>query len=87
VADVVQETLAYFSSSSPVSITGAFREGDIRHNCADVEKLQATLGFAPRKKFEDGLREFLDWARDQRNDNRDYEQSLAEMRKTRMMHG
>lgn len=87
VADVVKHIVAYFSSSSEVTVTGAFREGDIRHNCANVDRLQATLGFVPGWRFEDGLREFLAWAEGQRLEARSYEQSLAEMRKMGLMHG
>lgn len=87
VAEVVKQTLAYFSSSSEVTVTGAFREGDIRHNCASVEKLQTTLGFVPSTPFENGLREFLAWAGGQRLEERNYEQSLVEMRRMGLMHG
>lgn len=87
VADVVQHILAYFSSKSEVTVTGAFREGDIRHNCADVRKLRATLDFVPKWRFEDGLREFLAWAGEQQLEARYYEQSLAEMRGKGLMHG
>jgi dTDP-L-rhamnose 4-epimerase len=87
VAEVVNHILAYFSSNSEVTITGAFREGDIRHSCADVEKLRATLDFVPRWRFEDGLREFLAWAGGQRLEERNYEQSLMEMREKGLMHG
>jgi dTDP-L-rhamnose 4-epimerase len=87
VTDVVQHIVAYFSSSSVVKVTGAFREGDIRHNCASVEKLRATLDFVPRRRFEEGLRAFLVWTEGQRLEERHYEQSLAEMRKMGLMHG
>jgi dTDP-L-rhamnose 4-epimerase len=87
VADVVKNIIAYFSSSSTATVTGAFREGDIRHNCASVEKLRNTLDFVPGWRFEDGLREFLAWAEGQRLETRGYEQSLAEMRKMGLMHG
>jgi dTDP-L-rhamnose 4-epimerase len=87
VAEVVKHTLDYFSSSSQVTVTGAFRTGDIRHNCASVERLRATLGFVPSRQFADGLREFLAWASGERLEERNYEQSLEEMRKAGLMHG
>jgi len=87
VASVVKHTIAYFSSSSRVTVTGAFRRGDIRHNCASVEKLRATLGFVPGWRFEDGLREFLTWASGQRLEEGNYEQSLTEMREMGLIHG
>lgn len=87
VAEVVQRITAYFSSNSEVAVTGAFREGDIRHNCAKIEKLKATLNFTPRWRFEDGLREFLAWASGQHLEEHRYERSLAEMRAKGLMHG
>ena len=87
VAEVVRHILAYYSSSSPVAVTGAFREGDIRHNCADISKLRETLDFVPGCQFETGLKEFLAWASGQQLGERTYEQSLAEMREKGLMHG
>lgn len=87
VAEVVTRIVTYFSSSSEVTVTGAFREGDIRHNSASVDRLHATLGFVPGWRFEEGLKEFLVWAENQRVDSKNYEQSLAEMRTMGLMHG
>jgi len=87
VKEVVRQTLRHFSSGSEVTVTGAFREGDIRHNCASTERLKATLGFVPGWKFEDGLREFLNWAGGERLEERNYEKSLAELREKGLMHG
>ncbi len=81
VTDVVTHIAAYLSSKSEVTVTGEFREGDIRHNCADIEKLRTTLNFVPSRKFEDGLKQFLSWAESQQINIVAYEQSLAEMRK------
>lgn len=87
VAEVVDHTLEYYSSSSEVTITGAFRDGDIRHNCANVEKMAATLDFVPGFQFREGLRQFLAWAVNEPLEDRKYEQSLAELRKMGLMHG
>lgn len=87
VCEVVDQLTAYFSSNSTVSINGAFREGDIRHNCADVERLRAILGFVPQWRFEDGIREFLAWASGQNLVGGSYEHSLAEMRAKGLIYG
>jgi dTDP-L-rhamnose 4-epimerase len=87
VNEVVQHIIEYFSSASAVSITGAFREGDIRHNCASVERLRTTLGYQSKWRFEDGLRQFLEWTESQKLEARTYEQSLDEMRQKGLMHG
>jgi dTDP-L-rhamnose 4-epimerase len=87
VSEVVRATTQYFASSSEVKVTGAFRQGDVRHGCANIEKLKAVLDFVPEHRFESGLRKFLDWAGDQEIETQNYEHSLGEMRKMGLMHG
>jgi dTDP-L-rhamnose 4-epimerase len=87
VSEVARRTIAYFSSSSKMTATGAFRQGDIRHSCAAVEKLRTAVGFVPGRQFEDGLAEFLLWAGSQEPEPCNYEQSLTEMRELGLMHG
>jgi dTDP-L-rhamnose 4-epimerase len=48
------------------SITRQFRAGDIRHCTADTARLEATLGFRPRVRFEDGVKDLVAWVRQQR---------------------
>jgi dTDP-L-rhamnose 4-epimerase len=43
-------------------ITGQFREGDIRHNRACLERATALLDFVPRVSLRDGIAEFVAWA-------------------------
>ena len=42
-------------------IVGKYREGDIRHCVADIEKARKLLGYQPKVSLEDGLAELLDW--------------------------
>jgi len=65
VITVAQEIKSYFDSSSTIKVTGAFRMGDIRHNIADVSKLEQVLGFVPCVPFKQGLANFLGWAAEQ----------------------
>lgn len=65
VMTVAQEIKACFDSSSTIKVTGAFRMGDIRHNIADVSKLEQVLGFVPAVPFKQGLANFLGWAAEQ----------------------
>lgn len=87
VSQVVEEIIKFFSSKSVVKLTGSFREGDIRHNCANVGTLSKTLGFIPEIPFEKGVQEFLNWASQQKRNDQNYEGSLAEMRERGLMHG
>jgi dTDP-L-rhamnose 4-epimerase len=87
VLEVARAIVAYFASNSEVNITGAFRQGDIRHSCADTARLKATLNFLPHWRFEDGLRNFLGWVSSQRLEHPRYAQSLNEMRDAGLMRG
>lgn len=80
VMTVAQEIRAYFDSSSNIKVTGAFRMGDIRHNVADVSKLEQVLGFMPSVPFKQGLANFLDWAAEQAPEDKEaYLRSVSEM--------
>jgi dTDP-L-rhamnose 4-epimerase len=42
-------------------VTGQFRAGDIRHCFADVTSARELLGFEAEVRFDEGLRELVDW--------------------------
>jgi len=88
VLQVANEIVRHFGSSSQVSITGAFREGDIRHNFADVSKTRAAIGFTARYGFSEGLERFLEWAGGQNGHWTDaYRTSLREMAERGLLRG
>jgi dTDP-L-rhamnose 4-epimerase len=87
VCEVVQEIIRFFDSNSSISITGAFRKGDIRHNVADLSKLKSVTNFEPKWNFTDGVREFLMWVESQKIVVGKYEKSLDEIRQKGLMHG
>lgn len=79
---VAHEIVKYLQSKSEVFISGAFREGDIRHNYADLKQVEKTLGFVPQCSFIDGLHKFLDWVllqEDIPTSLNDYDKSLHEL--------
>ncbi|MEV4883002.1 NAD-dependent epimerase/dehydratase family protein [Chitinophaga ginsengisegetis] len=81
VITVVKNLIACYGIPVDFNISGNFRLGDIRHNYADLEKITRKLGFAPKIKFEDGLRKFADWVNMQQvNTTNTYEQSIEEMK-------
>lgn len=87
VQQVAEKVVEFFGSKSKVTITGAFRQGDIRHNFADITKIQAATGFTPRVEFAEGLKLFLDWAEDQVAMPTAYESSLDELRERGLFRG
>jgi len=62
VHEVAKSVVNYFNSKSVITVSGAFREGDIRHNIADITLANKIIGFSPKVKFNEGIKSFLDWA-------------------------
>ncbi|POR19571.1 epimerase [Flavobacterium columnare] len=65
----------------PVTITGNFRLGDIRHNYADLTKINNLLGFRPKVDFTSGIAKFTEWVLQQEINEDKLDSSLNEMRK------
>jgi dTDP-L-rhamnose 4-epimerase len=82
VLEVAEAINAHFGARSEVCVTGAFREGDIRHGIADLKQVRDGLKFDPRWTFSAGLNEFLAWAAEcgSQPDKYEYERALAEMK-------
>jgi dTDP-L-rhamnose 4-epimerase len=72
-----------------VRISGRFRAGDIRHNFADVTRLQCVLGLRPEIGLDTGLAEFCAWVRTelQGGDDGTYQASLEELRERGLLKG
>ncbi|WP_379967846.1 NAD-dependent epimerase/dehydratase family protein [Epilithonimonas sp. UC225_85] len=64
----------------PVTITGNFRLGDIRHNFADLTKIKSKLGFEPKFDFTQGIKQFTDWVLQQDIQENKLNNSLEEMK-------
>lgn len=83
VLEVAHEIVRYLQSKSEIKISGIFREGDIRHNLADLNLVKEVIGFQPTWSFRDGLHQFLDWVLKQDDipmNNQDYQHSLSELK-------
>ncbi|MDD1753255.1 MAG: SDR family NAD(P)-dependent oxidoreductase [Methanotrichaceae archaeon] len=48
-------------------VVGKYREGDIRHCYADLSKIKTKLGYEPSKSLEEGISEFVEWVKHQKN--------------------
>lgn len=51
-------------------LTGKYRAGDIRHCFADISAARKHLGYEPKVKFADGIRELVNWLREQSAEDR-----------------
>ena len=77
IANMLQKLL---DVTVPTFISGKFRMGDIRHNYADLNKVQQLFGFEPLVSIEDGLTNFVDWVKSEQVQVDYYEQSLEELK-------
>ena len=67
VADVLSSTLGVRVAAE---ITGKYRAGDIRHCYADISTAKRALGYGPKVHFADGVRELVQWLREQTAEDR-----------------
>lgn len=70
----------HFGTEVPVTISGQFRVGDIRHNVADLTKVRRALGYEPSVTFAAGLERFVRWAQAEDVQSDRYDESLDELR-------
>jgi len=64
----------------PITVSGNFRVGDIRHNYACLKKIGRLLGYHPKYAFETGVERYCAWAKAAGSIPSNYEASLSEMR-------
>jgi len=80
VSEVANLLVKYYGADIPVTISGNYRLGDIRHNYADTAKIEKLLSFRPEYDFETGLKKFTAWVNSQQVQQSRYEDSINEMR-------
>ena len=65
----------------PITISGNYRLGDIRHNYADITLARNILGFEPKWNFAKGIEQFTNWVNKQEIQEDKYEASIEEMKR------
>jgi NAD-dependent epimerase/dehydratase len=80
VITVANELVKNYEIEVPITISGNYRLGDIRHNFADLSKINSLLGFVPKVSFEQGLKKFTEWVNTQEIQKDKYEESINEMK-------
>ena len=80
VISVATELSNNYGIQVPITISGNYRLGDIRHNYADITKARQLLGFEPKISFKEGLKQFTDWVNTQEVEEDKYQQSIDEMK-------
>ncbi|WP_010182464.1 NAD-dependent epimerase/dehydratase family protein [Aquimarina agarilytica] len=77
---VAKTLVESYGINVPISINGKFRLGDIRHNFADMSKINELLGFKPSVSFTEGISRFSKWVLEQEVSEDKLDDSLEEMK-------
>ena len=80
VVTVTNELMNNYVIRVPVNISGNYRLGDIRHNYADITKIETLLGFKPKVSFSEGIKKFTTWVNKQQIQVDRYSESIKEMK-------
>lgn len=70
-----------YGTQVPITVSGNYRLGDIRHNYADITAARNILCFEPKWNFSDGIDQFCKWVNLQEVQEDNYEASIEEMKK------
>ena len=70
----------HYGVQVPMRISGNYRLGDIRHNYADISKIENLLGFKPKFSFSEGIKNFTTWVNKQQIQVDKYSESIKEMK-------
>ena len=85
VFEVANLLVGYYDAQVSLQVTGNYRLGDIRHNYADINKIETLLSFKPQYDFKTGLKRFTDWVNSQQVQKSKYEDSIREMKSKGLM--
>ena len=80
VLTVANELVKNYGIDVSINVSGNYRLGDIRHNYADLTKINRLLGFNPKVSFEAGLKNFAEWVNTQEVQEDKYQKSIDEMK-------
>lgn len=81
VKKVAEYLRSSYNSEVEIAISGKYRLGDIRHNYADLTKINNILGFIPEYDFQKGICEFVEWVNTQEIMEDKYASSIIELEK------
>jgi dTDP-L-rhamnose 4-epimerase len=85
IIDMARKLTEAFGKDPQIVVTGQYRIGDIRHNCADITALRERLNREPEINLETGLQRFADWTKTQSLPDDGLERANAEMKTKGLM--
>jgi dTDP-L-rhamnose 4-epimerase len=80
VLTVANTLIKHYGIEVPVTVSGNYRLGDIRHNFADISLAKNLLGYEPKWSFDRGIEQFTRWVNGQPVQEDNYEKSIKEMK-------
>lgn len=80
VMSVARALAQFYRTDVPIRVSGDYRLGDIRHNCADIAKANRLLGFQPKVNFAEGIARFGKWVQAQVVPSDTFDKSLDELK-------
>jgi dTDP-L-rhamnose 4-epimerase len=78
VLQVAEELAKLYGKDIRPQVENRFRKGDVRHCVADISRIHQRLGYEPRVRFADGLRELITWSREQEAEDR-FQEAAGEL--------
>jgi dTDP-L-rhamnose 4-epimerase len=85
VKEVATELSLAFDQKPNLRITGQFRMGDIRHNFADITRLNKLLELTPKIGLKEGLSRFAAWVKTQPIPEDKLDRANQELRERKLM--
>lgn len=74
----------HYGVDVPITVSGNYRLGDIRHNYADISLARQLLDYEPKWSFDAGIARFVEWVNRQAIQQDNYESSIGEMKRKGM---
>lgn len=65
IAEIARTLAKLTGSSLEPKLSGEYRKNDVRHCYADAAKAKKILGWTPKISFEEGMKELVEWGKDQ----------------------
>lgn len=80
VLTVARTLIKKYGIEVPITVSGDYRIGDIRHNFADISLAENILGFIPKWSFDEGIGKFVEWVNKQDIQEDKYDMSIQKMK-------
>ncbi len=80
VLKIANKLVNLYNSDVEINVSGNFRIGDIRHNYADLTKIENDLNFVPETTFNQGITHFVNWVNTQKTSKDLYSSSIVELK-------